>query len=731
MRTIYSIALASLVFAAAPARAQQRPPLPQGPAGTVTLSIADYDRLVDRAALPIKREDPPPVPAVVGRADVRARVAGDTVRGTLRLDGEVFHRGHVKVPLLNGGTLLEATAQGTVVPLVQEGDQHLAILRGPAAFALTLEWAAPVSAAPGRASIALPSPLAGSVTATLDLPGDPAEVRVEPGLVIQRQTAGGRTIVEVTLEPGRRSQVSWSVRESAAPAAQAEARTLADVRSLITIGEADVRMTSVVDVAVVSGEPRVFEVRLPAGYEVAGVTGASIDTTDTRPGVVAVTLKDPAQRRHQFVITLERAHGPGSFKVDTGFPTVPAAQREVGEVAIEGTGTIEVNASGDEAMRRMDVRESHASLRALARQPLLAAFRYQRRANETRTLTMDVTRFADAPVIAAAAERAVATTLVTVEGRTLTEITLTLRNRAQPFMKVVLPSGSTMLSVEVAGETAKPVLGADGTRVPLLRAGLRPTGPYTVSFVYLHAGQPFAKRGDAEMVLPQMDVPITVLEWELFLPDRYSAKASGGNVLPARLAAYTKEGDLAYSGIVAGLPGGVADIPMPPAAPGQITGRVIDQVGAPLPGARITVRAVGGRTLTAVSDETGLYSVHGVPPGPVTVTTELAGFRSTRVEFTMDGHQGRNAHFRLIVGAVTETVAVQGQASEAAARPNVRVAEDALQAAPSQNVLNLQRRVSGVLPVRIDVPRTGTAHRFVKPLVLDEPANVTFRYKTR
>ena len=51
---------------------------------------------------------------------------------------------------------------------------------------------------------------------------------------------------------------------------------------------------------------------------------------------------------------------------------------------------------------------------SLARQPLLAAFRYQRRPNEERVLSLDVNRFADAPVIAAVAERAVATTLVNV-----------------------------------------------------------------------------------------------------------------------------------------------------------------------------------------------------------------------------------------------------------------------------------------------------------------------------
>src|SRR6185295_5014464 len=50
---------------------------------------------------------------------------------------------------------------------------------------------------------------------------------------------------------------------------------------------------------------------------------------------------------------------------------------------------------------------------------------------------------------------------------------------------------------------------------------------------------------------------------------------------------------------------------------------------------------------------------------------------------------------------------------------------------PSLNVQNLQRRASGVLPVRMEVPRAGTSHRFLKPLVIDEASVVSFRYKNR
>ena len=67
-------------------------------------------------------------------------------------------------------------------------------------------------------------------------------------------------------------------------------------------------------------------------------------------------------------------------------------------------------------LTRIDVVELSAALTALAHEPLLAAYRYQRRAAEAVTLAFDVTRFPDAAVLAAAADRATATTLVTPEG---------------------------------------------------------------------------------------------------------------------------------------------------------------------------------------------------------------------------------------------------------------------------------------------------------------------------
>jgi hypothetical protein len=87
------------------------------------------------------------------------------------------------------------------------------------------------------------------------------------------------------------------------------------------------------------------------------------------------------------------------------------------------------------------------------------------------------------------------------------------------------------------------------------------------------------------------------------------------------------------------------------------------------------------------------------------------------------------------VAAAMETVTVMASASETKESRQIekdlkKKAEQA-QVAASANVYNLQKRVSGVLPVRVDVPRAGNSYRFVRPLVLDEETKVTFNYKTK
>ena len=90
----------------------------------------------------------------------------------------------------------------------------------------------------------------------------------------------------------------------------------------------------------------------------------------------------------------------------------------------------------------------------------------------------------------------------------------------------------------------------------------------------------------------------------------------------------------------------------------------------------------------------------------------------------------------LQVGATSESVTVVA-GGETLERDSRRIEElvkkinEENQTKPSQNVTNLQRRVAGVLPVQVDVPRAGKSYRFVRPLVLEEETKITFQYKSK
>jgi len=502
------------------------------------------------------------------------------------------------------------------------------------------------------------------------------------------------------------------------------------------------RIAALADITVVQGEPTQFQVAIPSGFEVSGVTGAAVESSEADSGVLTIKIASPAQRSHQFLISMERALS--ATKADAPFLSFHDAQRETGEVLVEGAGTMELTATEGGGLKRMDFKEMNPYLRALARFPMQAGFRYHKQPGEAPALSLEWTRFPDSSVLAAVAERAIVTTLVTTEGRSLTEIKLTVKNQAQPFLKVALPTGTSILSAEVAGEKVKPVEAPDGNRVPLLRAGFRPVDAYEVSFVFLHSGAPFAKKGGSDISLPKMDVPINLLQWEVFLPEQYKVKDFGGDAIAANLVPSASTDLVAFAGPVRNANAQYFShkIEFVSLLPGQLGGVILDSSGAVIANANVMVTHVDtGAVRNVTTDSSGRWVVSNLPSGRVKISANAAGFNSYVNEGRYDASRPTPLDFTMSVGTVMQTIEVtsgeggmlRGYSNSEVDRMQRDAKKDAekQQQAASANVFSLQQRVSGVLPVRVDVPRAGNSYNFVRPLVLDEETKVTFTYKAK
>jgi hypothetical protein len=94
---------------------------------TVTLSLTEYNRLLDLANHPPQGGPVAPVPSLLASADLKVRVERETVRGVFSLAGEVLRPAVSRVNLLSGATLVDANAAGRPLPLVADGAVHSAL----------------------------------------------------------------------------------------------------------------------------------------------------------------------------------------------------------------------------------------------------------------------------------------------------------------------------------------------------------------------------------------------------------------------------------------------------------------------------------------------------------------------------------------------------------------------------------------------------------------------------
>ena len=142
-------------------------------------------------------------------------------------------------------------------------------------------------------------------------------------------------------------------------------------------------------------------------------------------------------------------------------------------------------------------------------------------------------------------------------------------------------------------------------------------------------------------------------------------------------------------------------------AGGSISGTVTDEQKAVLPGVTVTIQGLD-RTQSAVTDETGKFRFLNQPPGPYTVTFDIAGFASVKHEGVVVA-VGRDADISvsLRLATVAESITVTGESPIVDTKVTgtaTNFTTDELTKIPtSRDPFALMRSVPGVLVDRVNI----------------------------
>ena len=93
-----------------------------------------------------------------------------------------------------------------------------------------------------------------------------------------------------------------------------------------------------------------------------------------------------------------------------------------------------------------------------------------------------------------------------------------------------------------------------------------------------------------------------------------------------------------------------------------LSGKVIDQTGAVIPQATVTVTGSNGKPVNATTDQAGTFAIHGLPPGTYAVTATAQGFAPFKKDgVALSAGQTQSLNLALEIQTQEEKVEVQSE----------------------------------------------------------------------
>ena len=356
----------------------------------------------------------------------------------------------------------------------------------------------------------------------LVLPGSRYDVSTSPRL----PAVVKKNVVHLALSGGadRATQISWSPRRRS-KSANRTARLRAEVKTRVVVSERTARCTSFVDYSIRGGEVDLLRLQLPEGTEVVGAECPSIAGWNVTEGQLNVALSRPVTEQLRLKVVYESPIDNINSTWELPSLTVLNVRSVKGWVAVGCNGSLEVNTADLDESRNV---EPHQLPQELRTGTVLAAVKYS---SQPYRITLETRKGEEVALLTASIDSGQVRTLVTSDGKIVSHFHYQMRNNRKQYLELQLPEGQVIWSAFVAGKAVKPVQTQEG-RVKLPLVSSVNGAPFPVELTCVSSHSQSWWMGRERLQAPEVDVPISRLNWTVHLPGKREVLSFSGDMQP-------------------------------------------------------------------------------------------------------------------------------------------------------------------------------------------------------
>jgi hypothetical protein len=475
-----------------------------------------------------EKKEPLPVEYSITESQFKGEIKGMSAQFNAEFSVQILKKGWVSIPFFGNDigietiniTVPEPAKLESSAQFVRNSKGYYLLAKGKNAYTIRVTFRVPVQLNELTYSLSFLPPRSVINHIMLRIPEKGVNiVQMNAHSHIVQQT-DELTSIETVLSERDTLKLGWKVEKDSG----INRKSIAMLHSLASVDKSDISIFSTIVLKHLASLNKVA-FKLPLNVEIINVTSVDIEqwSIEKQDNSQIIKISGKSDPRTAVKIDVSYRLRLSKLPAEMAIPAIEIIGTDTleGFLGIEALGNIEVNSKTVKHGVLIPAKNLPKRLWQKASNPLLYGYQFYRHSFSP---SLKIRGYQEIQTVVANVDLVDCVTHRTLEGKSITRILYFIRNNDRQFLTLTLPKNSRLWQAFLNGKPVKPAQKETGEILIPMKKSASQGGDlesFTIEVGYITEVNKLSLKGDILNQLPAIDIPISYLQWNLYLPEYY------------------------------------------------------------------------------------------------------------------------------------------------------------------------------------------------------------------